>query len=176
MNFKTIMELIGRWGGTMKFFPSDPDARIGIAEELIEIASDAEQIRWLVLEAPKLWSAWPGMLEIRALFCSRFQPRDGVEAISAVVDDHTERLSAPERPQITGTAGPPIDSDPAFPCDVLSLMAEATLKRFPVLDPKTRSASAEEIAHLLAIQNANRKESKPVLKNVPFGLSFWGAS
>ena len=161
MNFERIMQLIGRWGGTMKFFPSDPDARIGIAEEILAMASSQEQVRWLVSEAPRVWTEWPAMLEIRALFCSRFDPRDGRQAISPRVDNHTERIqSGPAQLQLSGDVEPPPDADPAFPRDVFSLIADVARER-GVKNPEVKPAPDAQIAAIKAQQDANRKESKP---------------
>lgn len=94
------MQLIGRWGGTLKFFPSDPDARIGIAEEIAEMAGDEEQVRWLVKRVPKIHDAWPGVREVRAVFCSKFKPKDGIDAYSQVYPDGipSEKEEAPQLP------------------------------------------------------------------------------
>jgi hypothetical protein len=107
INANELMSLIARWGGTMTFFPSDPDARIGIADEIAAMADDIDEVRWLVREAPKEFNEWPGILPIRALFCTQFDPRDGVQAICASVDRTTERLKEEreqeERLEIAGS-------------------------------------------------------------------------
>jgi hypothetical protein len=103
MNFEEIMQIIGKWGGTLKFFPSDPDARIGIAEEIGEMASEADQVRWLVGRLPKLYQEWPAMHEVRAVFCSKFQPRDGIEVYSRTFPDGipSEKQNLPALPAAT---------------------------------------------------------------------------
>ena len=82
LNYKETIQLIGRWGGTLKFFPSDPDARIGIAEEICKMASDIRQVRWLVGRIPQLFTEWPGSREVRAVFIDRYKPVDGVTVYS----------------------------------------------------------------------------------------------
>jgi hypothetical protein len=81
------MQLIGRWGGTLKFFPADPDARLGIALEIVDMCSTIEQVEWLVRRAPKIFQQWPGMREVRALLCSKFAPKDGCEVFSELYTD-----------------------------------------------------------------------------------------
>lgn len=100
MRYEPVMQLIGRLGGTLKFFPSDPDARIGIAEEIAAMAADEEQVRWLVGRLPKLFQEWPAMLEVRAVFCSKYKPKDGEEAYSSVYLDGipSEKESLPQLP------------------------------------------------------------------------------
>lgn len=117
MNFELVMQLIGRWGGTLKFFPTDPDARIGIAEEILAMASYLEQVRWLVGRVPKLYAEWPGTLEVRAVFCSKFPAKDGIEPSSAVYlegipseRDQAGRL--PPAPLLRLAAGEPVTGDP----------------------------------------------------------------
>ena len=84
IKFHEVMPIIGKLGGTIKFFPSDPDARLGIAEEISEMADNADQVRWLVKRIPKLFSEWPALREVRAVFCSKFKPKDGIEVYSQV--------------------------------------------------------------------------------------------
>lgn len=94
MNFEHVMQLIGRWGGTLKFFPSDSDARFGIAEEMTEMCGNSvETLEWLVKAAPKVFAEWPGTQEIRALLCSKFRPADGVEVYSTI---HPHGIRVPD--------------------------------------------------------------------------------
>ena len=53
-------------------------ARLAVARQLQEFGCDPEELAWLVREAPLRYPAWPGIREIRALYCGRFSPRDGV--------------------------------------------------------------------------------------------------
>lgn len=70
--------------GLMAFFPSDPDTRAALVWVLMELVETEEQLDWLVGRALKCFSKWPGIAELRALYCSRFRPKDGVEAYSEV--------------------------------------------------------------------------------------------
>jgi hypothetical protein len=87
MKPEQLISLISRWGGTMKFFPSGADERIGIAEEIASFASNLDQVKWLVSRLPKLYKEWPGLREVRAVFCSKFKPRDGFDVDSDVYLD-----------------------------------------------------------------------------------------
>lgn len=78
----------------MKFFPADEDAAIELAKGLAEMAENEEQIEWLIRRVRKLYKEWPGEAELRAVFCSRFKPKDGINAYSAVYLDGVP----PERP------------------------------------------------------------------------------
>lgn len=83
MNVKEAAKEIGKLS-LMKFFPGDESARIALVELVCGMAYDNEQIKWLVKRALALYNEWPGPRELRALFCSRWKPRDGVEAYSTV--------------------------------------------------------------------------------------------
>ena len=73
--------------GLMTMVPSLDLARLAIARELSEFVCDPEELAWLVREAPLRYPAWPGIREIRALYCARFSPRDGVVVSSWVYED-----------------------------------------------------------------------------------------
>ena len=62
-------------------------ARSAVARQLQEFVCDPEELAWLVREAPLRYPAWPGIREIRALYCGRFSPRDGVVVASRVYED-----------------------------------------------------------------------------------------
>ena len=90
----------------MAFFPSDSDARSALIWALMQLAETQEQLEWLVERALKLYSRWPGVGELRALYCSRFKPRDGVEAYSEIYQrgfPHESPEPAPPPPRVTIT-------------------------------------------------------------------------
>ncbi len=68
----------------MKFFPRESNARATIARLIKDFATSVDQVRWLTRRMLVLYDAWPGPREMRALFCSRWKPRDGIEATSSV--------------------------------------------------------------------------------------------
>lgn len=71
----------------LKFFPTEPRARAGITRIVCEMVdpsnrvSPEDQARWLVARIITLFNEWPGPKEMRAVFCSRFRPADGIEAL-----------------------------------------------------------------------------------------------
>jgi hypothetical protein len=81
MNFERVAELCAELT-LLRFFPSDESARLAIVRMVGEMAANEEQVRWLVRRTLDLWNEWPGPLELRAVFCSRFKPRDGKNAYS----------------------------------------------------------------------------------------------
>ncbi len=128
MNLEIVMGLIGRWGGTLKFFPSDAQARIGIAEQLAGMCSTEDQLRWLVRVVPTIYNEWPGVRELRGVFCMKFKPRDGIEAVSESYPDglSSEQLN-PGQKQVAAAQrralppGEPVTADPEMQALVVAI-------------------------------------------------------
>jgi len=68
----------------LRFFPQEPEARAAIVTIVCRMASNVDQIDWLIKSALAVYDDWPGPRELRALFCSRWNPRDGVKAYSQI--------------------------------------------------------------------------------------------
>ena len=64
----------------LRFFPSDVAARAGVASLLARMVDAPERLRWLVRAMVDEVGTWEGPKELRAVYCSRFRPADGVEA------------------------------------------------------------------------------------------------
>lgn len=92
-----ISRLISRLS-LLRFFPSGEDQRQEIAESVEAFAFDNEQLAWLGKRMIALYSDWPGVHELRAVFCSRFPPRDRVEGESSVFPEGVPRDPALGRP------------------------------------------------------------------------------
>jgi len=72
----------------LPYFPSDPIAQTEIANQIRLMCKTDDQAQWLVQRTFELWSKWEGPRELRAIFCARFKPQDGVEVMrSAVFED-----------------------------------------------------------------------------------------
>ena len=109
LNLDEVMNVVGRFAA-MKFYPSgNPEVAIAVAEELAERSHDIEEIRWTVKRVVKLYPEWPGINEVRAVYCSRWRPFDGVEAFSSnprfcdgipSEREHVPMLEAPRNPEI----------------------------------------------------------------------------
>lgn len=70
----------------MAFFPHDSDARAALIRILMRVVETEEQLDWLIERALDLYPRWPGLGELRALYCSRYRPKDGVEAYSEIYE------------------------------------------------------------------------------------------
>jgi hypothetical protein len=149
--------------GMLPFFPTEQNARVGIVALVCEMADGNSQVDWLVRRCLQLWSRWEGPGELRAVFCSKFRPRDGVEAYSLLPQFEegipSEREQAPQLEpattrQIEGTV-----THEDFPQDVFQLLREAADRRRQAA--KSPIPTAAEIAAIKAEQNRNRRESTP---------------
>lgn len=174
MNPDRVMRIIANLAA-MKFFPSDVDARIAIAEQFAAFAETEEQVQWTVKRAMALCLEWPGVHELRAIYCSRWKPADGIEAHSTIYDDGIPAdpeisaqvqaaITGRQTLQITGELGRCFASD--FPCDSLGLIAQAVMEASAKHPPRAEKlrchaepASEAEIEHVKAEQDRNRKES-----------------
>ena len=64
----------------LKFFPPEPAARVALAKLVAQMATTHAQVEWLVARTVLLCNEWPGPRTLRQIFCSKFKPRDGIEA------------------------------------------------------------------------------------------------
>ncbi len=69
------------------YFPGDDGSRSALLEQIQKMVTFDEQAAWLACRATQVFSTWPGMRELRALFCKRFRPRDNFEADSQIFPD-----------------------------------------------------------------------------------------
>jgi len=63
----------------LKYYPREDAGRLSIIKEIGRMVSDIDQARWLVRRMLSLYNEWPGPMELRGCFCSRFRPADGIE-------------------------------------------------------------------------------------------------
>jgi hypothetical protein len=70
--------MLGAMGG---FFPADAAARMVIADEFQSMCNNAEEALWLAKRMLQLFQSWPGFPALRAVYCSKFLPLDGLMAV-----------------------------------------------------------------------------------------------
>lgn len=78
---RQIVATVGEMAA-LKYFPSDEHGRAAIMKLLDRMAGAnyREQLNWLSETLMDNYTEWPGPHEIRAIFCTRFKPADGIEA------------------------------------------------------------------------------------------------
>lgn len=143
----------------LDFFPSEPQARIALARMLGEMCESETHAEWLVrVMTCGIYDKWPGVAEMRGIYCQRFQPQDGIDGYSAVY-----LRGMPEQARLAGAkviplqlaAAPQPPSLPAgheFSADVemeALLRKVAARKEKPPVDHK---ALKEEIERIRAAQ------------------------
>lgn len=128
---EAIHDAVGRLA-TLKFFPRDLRVRMTIGRLMKDFVTNDAQLTWLVGRMLVLYGEWPGPRELRALYCSRFAPRDGIEARSSDYPDGYPPERPPRPPPtvaliIREPKGVTADED--FDSAVLRLAAEKAMTR-----------------------------------------------
>ena len=97
------------------------------------MASSEEEIEWLVdrMTISGLYSEWPGPGEMRACFCSKFRPKDGISATSSVYPDGlpSERAAEPILPMLP--PGRPVTASRRLDDTVKDLAGKKTMPAGP---------------------------------------------
>ncbi|TXH41277.1 MAG: hypothetical protein E6Q97_37910 [Desulfurellales bacterium] len=80
-----IVKAVGEIVGLLKFPPGGQDGRLALMRLFDRIVSAnpqeaVKQLQWLVETVVDNYNEWPGPQEVRAVFCTRYKPADGVEA------------------------------------------------------------------------------------------------
>lgn len=140
----------------MNFFPaSDPNARAVIIEEIISICESDAQAMWLARRMSQVFAEWPGLTEMRALFCKRFRPADGLEVTSQIFPSgfpseqelgelHIEGLPVARKPL---AIVPKSDEMKRLPAPSLEILDEL-VKSTAMPEPKRPRTAAEIEAEL----------------------------
>ena len=68
----------------LKYFPSDEGARVALGRLLMRMCDEPWKAQWLADRMIDLFSEWPGPSELRAVYCSKYNPADGIECDSEV--------------------------------------------------------------------------------------------
>jgi len=121
----------------MPFFPTDPLAKAALLEELSQIAATDEQLEWMVHRALGLFTKWPGTTALRAVYCSRYKPLDGVEVYS---DAHPEGIRSLSEASTEMKALPPghiATADPRTEAAVKIALALQRVKDAAIAGPAT---------------------------------------
>ncbi len=126
----------------LDFFPPAGGARLLVCEEIRSMVHSPEDGVWLAQRMVRLYQKWPGLRELRTVYCSRCRPLDGVELIGTSetypdgIPSERPQLPAPEMKRLA--AGEPVTAADSINETVLAL-AEAKdmrniTRRVPVPD------------------------------------------
>lgn len=75
--------------GTIPFFPRDAGPKTAVLRHLEAFVDRRERLRWLVSSAVEFMTQWQGVAELRALYCVRFRPADGIEGKTCTIQGFT---------------------------------------------------------------------------------------
>ena len=64
--------------GAIPFFPGDEVPRAMIANEIRKLCRSEEDVLWLVERMIRLYTRWPGVVDMRLVYCARRRPLDGI--------------------------------------------------------------------------------------------------
>ena len=99
----------------MDWFPPEAGARMAIGEEIRSMCADEKQALWLVTRMNRLYTKWPGIQELRRVYCaSGRRPLDAVAALgeSTVYPEGIPAEGPQARPAAAVlTAGPSRDPE-----------------------------------------------------------------
>jgi hypothetical protein len=98
----------------MAFFPGDPDIRAALVSVFMDLVETDEQLDWLVNRALRLYGKWPGVAEIRGLYCSRWKPKDGMETYSSIYPEGIPSERKGARQERDAPRGEPVTADADF--------------------------------------------------------------
>lgn len=89
--FKRAVQTIS----AMKYFPiTDPGVKTEVLDLLGHMVDTAENLEWLRVTCRDKVREWPGLAEIRAIYCTSHRPADGIETVSAIPGFRGEDLEA----------------------------------------------------------------------------------
>ena len=100
VNVAAVTKALGRLT-LMKYFPADDTARTALVEMVCGMIDHEDQAEWLAKRMLQIYREWPGPYELRACYCGRFRPADGISACSEIYGDGLPiDPTAPPRPEI----------------------------------------------------------------------------
>ncbi len=111
----------------LPYFPGKDEAaaRTLIANELMAICHSVPDLRWLVTRMLRLYSAWPGMREMRIVYSQKQRPLDGYDMASTMSQFYPEgipsELPAPEPILAALPPGHQFSADPQIEAAVHTL-------------------------------------------------------
>lgn len=88
LSFEVVSGMVKELG-SLKFFPREVPAQLAIVRLVASMCEFEHQLRWLIdrMTAGTLFTEWPGPRELRACYCSKFKPQDGLEIGSQIYLD-----------------------------------------------------------------------------------------
>lgn len=100
MNPKNVLRILDELT-VLPYFPKDENVMNALVRLMGNMCESEEQVRWLVTRMTSgIYAEWPGPHEMRAAFCYRYKPKDGIAAYSSVYLDGDWPLDPTAPPRI----------------------------------------------------------------------------
>ena len=158
---------------SIPFFPKEGGARILIGDEIRGMCHDDEQGIWLAQRMARLYERWPGVKELRAVYCSKHRPLDGYELIGGteIYPDgipSDKQLPAPERKALA--AGRSVSDAESLENTIsdlavakrMNVVGKPKVRDIPILPPGKRITQADVDAAVDFKRNqSGREELEP---------------
>jgi hypothetical protein len=160
VNVAAVTKALGRLT-LMKYFPADDTARTALVEMVCGMIDHEDQAEWLAKRMLQIYREWPGPYEMRACFCGRYRPLDGVNAYSEIyANGLPPDPTAPPRPEI---AAPALKALPPGREATVDPELEESLQRLAekVKPPAPHPAITQFARMLQEIQTAPRDRREP---------------
>jgi hypothetical protein len=166
VNVAAVTRALGRLT-LMKYFPADDAARTALVEMVCGMIHHEDQAEWLARRMLQIYREWPGPYEMRACFCGRYKPTDGINAYSEIYPDGLPiDPTAPPRPEIAAPdlrALPPgheVTADPELEASIQELAGKCSKPpAHPVVEEFTRMVRM--LREVETAPDDRREESKP---------------
>lgn len=68
----------------IRYFPAEPGARLLVADEIRAMCNSDDEAFWLCKRLARLYSEWPGIPAMRAVFCSKYVPLDRFASVGMI--------------------------------------------------------------------------------------------
>ena len=173
MNAKKVLGILGELR-VLRFFPGDEIAMVALMRLCDAMCHNEDEVRWLVDRMTSgIYSEWPGISEMRACFCNRFKPKDGINAYSSVYPDGLPPdPTAPPRREIAAAelkALPPgrqvsadarLDRSIAMLADVKDMNRVRRPSQTPPLPPEKRITQMDIDREVAKLQEAKRRDAE----------------
>jgi hypothetical protein len=115
----------------LKYFPSEDGARIAIGNELRSMCNTGDEMLWLCARMVRLFTDWPGVPSLRAVFCAKFFPLD--RETRGICPDYPDGIPAEieqrEPPRLLLPAGYAVSVDPSLEHSVRLLAQHTDMNR-----------------------------------------------
>jgi hypothetical protein len=168
MNPGNVLQIVSELRA-LRYFPGDEFTLNAIVRLCGSMCATEEQVRWLVDRMTSgIYTEWPGIAEVRACFCCRYRPKDGISVCSTVFPEGLppdptapprRKIAAPDFKRLP--PGEPVTADPELEESIRQFAEKHKMPAHPEIDAFGRMLrDLETPPHLRAPE-----ESSPINLN-----------